>query len=42
MPPYGDLLYIPLGQYRSAIAHRRNLRGLLPGPVLFYWNIEKT
>ena len=34
--------YIPLGQYRSAIAYRRNLRGLLPGPALFYWNIEKT
>lgn len=34
--------YIPLGQYRSSIAYRRNLRGLLPGPALFYWNIEKT
>ncbi|GGG44097.1 ABC transporter substrate-binding protein [Caldovatus sediminis] len=32
---------IPLGQYRSVIAHRRALRGLLPGPALFYWNIEK-
>jgi len=33
---------IPLGQYRSVIAHRRNLRGLLPGPALFYWNLEKV
>jgi peptide/nickel transport system substrate-binding protein len=33
---------IPLGQYRSVIAHRRNLRGLLPGPALFYWNLEKA
>lgn len=32
---------IPLGQYRSSIAYRRNLKGLLPGPALFYWNIEK-
>jgi peptide/nickel transport system substrate-binding protein len=32
---------IPLGQYRSVIAHRRALRGLLPEPALFYWNIEK-
>ena len=33
---------IPLGQYRSVIAHRRNLRGLLSGPALFYWNVEKV
>jgi peptide/nickel transport system substrate-binding protein len=33
---------IPLGQYRSMIAHRRNLRGMIPAPALFYWNIEKT
>jgi peptide/nickel transport system substrate-binding protein len=33
---------IPLGQYRSVIAHRRNLRGLLPAPALFYWNLEKA
>jgi peptide/nickel transport system substrate-binding protein len=33
---------IPLGQYRSVIAHRASLRGLLPGPALFYWNLEKS
>jgi peptide/nickel transport system substrate-binding protein len=33
---------IPLGQYRGVIAHRRSLRGVLPGPALFYWNIEKV
>ncbi|MDB5416395.1 MAG: transporter substrate-binding protein [Rubritepida sp.] len=33
---------IPLGQYRSMIAHRRNLRGMIPAPALFYWNIEKV
>ncbi len=32
---------IPLGQYRSVIAHRTELRGVLPGPALFYWNLEK-
>ncbi len=33
---------IPLGQYRSVIAHRRALRGVIPGPALFYWNVEKA
>jgi peptide/nickel transport system substrate-binding protein len=33
---------IPLGQYRSVIAYRNWLKGLIPGPALFYWNIEKT
>jgi hypothetical protein len=33
---------IPLGQYRGVIAHRRSLRGELPGPALFYWNVEKV
>ncbi|MBR0670962.1 ABC transporter substrate-binding protein [Neoroseomonas soli] len=33
---------IPLGQYRSVIAYRRSLRGVLPGPALFYWNVEKA
>jgi peptide/nickel transport system substrate-binding protein len=33
---------IPLGQYRSVIAYRNWLKGLIPGSALFYWNIEKT
>ncbi|WP_198375043.1 ABC transporter substrate-binding protein [Neoroseomonas rubea] len=33
---------VPLGQYRSVIAHRSALRGVIPGPALFYWNVEKT
>lgn len=33
---------IPLGQYRSSIAYRRSISGLLPGPALFYWNLEKA
>jgi peptide/nickel transport system substrate-binding protein len=32
---------IPLGQYRNVIAYRSSLKGVLPGPALFYWNIEK-
>jgi peptide/nickel transport system substrate-binding protein len=32
---------IPLGQYRNAIAYRRGLHGIIPGPAIFYWNIEK-
>jgi peptide/nickel transport system substrate-binding protein len=33
---------IPLGQYRSALAYRSSLRGLIPAPAVFYWNIEKA
>ncbi|MBS7811889.1 ABC transporter substrate-binding protein [Roseococcus pinisoli] len=33
---------IPLGQYRSAIAYREGLRGLIPAPAVFYWNVEKA
>ncbi|MCC7282676.1 MAG: ABC transporter substrate-binding protein [Acetobacteraceae bacterium] len=33
---------IPLGQYRSVIAYRNALKGLIPGPALFYWNVEKA
>ena len=33
---------IPLGQYRNVIAYRKTLTGVIPGPALFYWNIEKA
>jgi len=36
-----DVTNIPLGQYQSVIAHRKELKGILPGPALFYWNIDK-
>ncbi len=32
----------PLGQYRSLIAYRKSLKGVIPGPALFYWNVEKA
>ncbi len=37
-----QVTYIPLGQYQSVIAARKTLSGILPGPALFYWNIEKA
>ena len=37
-----NVTYVPLGQYRSIIAYRRELKGLIRGPALFYWNIEKN
>jgi peptide/nickel transport system substrate-binding protein len=33
---------VPLGQYRNVIAYRKTLSGVIPGPALFYWNIEKS
>jgi len=33
---------IPVGQYQSVIAARKSLTGIIPGPALFYWNIDKT
>ena len=36
-----NVSYIPLGQYRSVIAYRKELTGLIRAPALFYWNIEK-
>ncbi len=37
-----DVTQIPLGQYQSQIAYRKNLTGVIPAPALFYWNIDKT
>ena len=34
--------YVPLGQYQSVIAARKNLTGIIGGPALFYWNVDKT
>ena len=36
-----SVTYVPLGRYRPAIIHRKELTGLIPGPALFYWNIQK-
>jgi len=37
-----SVTYVPLGQYQSVIAARKNLTGIIGGPALFYWNVDKT
>jgi len=37
-----DVTQVPLGQYQSQIAYRKSLTGVIPGPALFYWNIDKA
>jgi peptide/nickel transport system substrate-binding protein len=34
--------YIPTGQYLPKTAYRKNLKGVLIGPALFQWNVEKV
>jgi peptide/nickel transport system substrate-binding protein len=36
------LPFIPLAQYSQPWPHRKNITGLLKGPVLVFWNIDKT
>jgi peptide/nickel transport system substrate-binding protein len=36
------LPYIPTGLYSPKTAYRNNLKGIIQGPALFQWNIEKT
>ena len=36
-----NVTYVPVGQYRSVIAYRKNLKGMIASPPLFYWNVEK-
>ena len=33
---------IPVGQFQGNIAVRKTLTGIIPGPALFYWNIDKA
>jgi peptide/nickel transport system substrate-binding protein len=35
------LPFLPLGRYRQTSAWRTNLRGLLEGPSVVFWNITK-
>ena len=37
-----NVTLIPVGQYQSVLAARKNLTGIVPAPALFYWNIDKT
>ena len=34
--------YIPTGQYLPKTAYRKNVKGVINGPALFMWNVEKT
>jgi peptide/nickel transport system substrate-binding protein len=34
--------YIPTGQYSPKTAYNKDLKGVIIGPALFMWNIEKT
>jgi peptide/nickel transport system substrate-binding protein len=33
--------YIPTGQWKSMTAYRKNLAGLVLGPVIFQWGVDK-
>jgi len=34
--------YIPTGQWKPVTAYRKNLKGLILGPAIFQWNLEKV
>jgi peptide/nickel transport system substrate-binding protein len=34
--------YIPTGQWKSMTAYRKNLAGLVLGPVIFQWGVDKA
>jgi len=40
-PMYEHVPFIPLGQFRTPSAFRSTISGVLPGPRLVLWNIEK-
>jgi peptide/nickel transport system substrate-binding protein len=34
--------YIPTGQWMGMTAYRKSLKGLILGPAIFQWNLEKV
>jgi len=34
--------YIPTGQWAGKTAYRKNLKGMILGPAVFQWNLEKV
>jgi peptide/nickel transport system substrate-binding protein len=34
--------YIPIGRWMGITAYRNSLKGLILGPAIFQWNVEKT
>ena len=39
---FDNVNYVPLGINFTPIAYRDTVKGILPSPVFFYWNIEVT
>jgi peptide/nickel transport system substrate-binding protein len=40
---YDQVIYIPLGQYRTPSVWRKSLSGILEGPATpVFWNIDKS
>jgi peptide/nickel transport system substrate-binding protein len=38
---YEVVMYVPTGQYAQPYAFRKNVSGVMPGPVPVFWNMEK-
>jgi peptide/nickel transport system substrate-binding protein len=38
---FTSALYVPLGQYFQSAAYRRNVTGVLKGPLPLFWNVSK-
>jgi peptide/nickel transport system substrate-binding protein len=36
-----NVSYVPLGQYQPAILFRKEIKDVIPGPAIFYWNLKK-
>jgi peptide/nickel transport system substrate-binding protein len=37
-----DVVYAPLGLYLQHQAWRKNVTGIVPGPLPFFWGVSKT
>jgi peptide/nickel transport system substrate-binding protein len=38
---YASVPYVPTGQFYGITAYRKNIKGVIPAPVPFLWNISK-
>jgi peptide/nickel transport system substrate-binding protein len=36
-----NVSYVPLGKYRPAILHRKEITDIIPAPSIYYWNLKK-
>ena len=39
---YNEVTYVPLGEYRSPSAWRKELSGIIKSPIPTFWNVEKA